>query len=88
MSDDQGPPKVDHAAPFAAMVERIRKNADEKFGGSFVIVPPEGAGEPMELLALTTTDPSDFWLMLNAQIKKALEELQARTTNPYGQQRR
>lgn len=85
---DEGPPKPDHAAPFAAMVERIRKNADEQFGGAFVIVPPEGAGEPMQLLALTTTDASDFWLMLNAQIKKALEELQARMANPYGNQRR
>ena len=70
------------------MVERIRKNADEQFGGAFCIVPPEGAGEPMQLLALTSTDPAQFWLMLDGQIKKALEELQAKQTNPYGIQRR
>lgn len=85
---DEGPSKPDHAVPFAAMVERIRKNADEHFGGAFCIVPPDGAGEPMQLLALTTTDASDFWLMLNAQIKKALEDLQAKQSNPYGNQRR
>lgn len=86
--DEQGPPKKDYGEPFFLMRERIAKNADEAFGGAFVIVPPEGAGEPMQLLALTTTDASDFWLMLNAQIKKALEELQAKQSNPYGQQRR
>lgn len=85
---DEGPAKPDHAAPFAAMVERIRKNADEQFGGAFVIVPPDGAGEPMQLLALSVTDPAAFWIMLQNQIKTALEELQAKQANPYGQQRR
>ncbi len=85
---DEGPPKKDHAEPFAAMVERIRKNADEQFGGAFCIVPPEGAGEPMQLLALSSTDAAQFWIMLNGQITKAMEDLREKQSNPYGQQRR
>jgi superfamily II RNA helicase len=70
--------------PFTQMAGRIERNAQEQFGGAFVIIPPAGAGDPMQALMLTSTDPAQFWIMLQGQIQKALEALQQQPNNLYG----
>ncbi len=81
---DEVPLRKDFSQAFTQMASRVQRNSDESFGGAFVIVPPEGAGEVMQLLALTSTDPAAFWIMLQGQINKALEEIQSRQNHPYG----
>lgn len=71
--------------PFTKMAERIDKNEGESFGGAFVIVPPVGAGDPMQSLMFNTgTDNAQFWLMLQGMINTALANIQANQANPYG----
>ncbi len=80
---------VDLAKPFQEMAERITKNRSESFGGAFVIVPPTGAGEPMQAVTFNTgTDPAAFWMLLQAQINVTLENLKANQASPYGMPRR
>jgi len=71
--------------PFSQMASRIDRNAEESFGGAFVIVPPAGAGEPMSALMLSSTDPVQFYMLLQAQITKTLDEL--KNPQPYGRAR-
>ena len=78
-------PKAKLSEPFTKMAEWIDKNEGESFGGAFVIVPPTGAGQPMQSLMFNTgTDLSQFWLMLQGMINTALAEIQAQQTSPYG----
>ncbi len=78
-------PKAKLSEPFTRMAERIDKNEGESFGGAFVIIPPEGAGTPMQSLMFNTgTDKAQFWLMLQGMINTALAEIQTQQTNPYG----
>ena len=78
MSDEPAPPPTD-ASRFARMAQRLEHNLDSTFGGAFVIVPPEGAGEPMEALILDTTgNPAQFLMLLQAKIAHALEEISNR----------
>lgn len=80
---DTPAPKL--SAPFTAMAERIDKNEGESFGGAFVIVPPAGAGEPMQAVMFNTgTDLAAFWMLLQAQINSALEQIKQGQASPYG----
>ena len=64
------------AARFRRMADAIEKN--ENFGGAFVVVPPEGAGESVQTLLLDPTpDPAQFWQMLLRQPKTAFRVRQA-----------
>lgn len=72
---------------FFQMRERIVKNEDAGFGGAFVIVPPEGAGDPVQTLLLDPTpDPAQFWQMLltKCQIMIAEIEVAKRTNQAFG----
>lgn len=70
---DETPQRPTDASRFADMAKRMEHNANSKFGGAFVIVPPEGAGEPMEALILDTTgDPAQFLMLLQAKITQVL----------------
>lgn len=72
---------------FFQMRERIAKNEDASFGGAFVIVPPEGAGEPVQTLLLDPTpDPAQFWQMIltKCQIQIAEIEVKQRTNRAFG----
>lgn len=72
--------------PFSRMAQRIDHNASEVFGGAFVIVPPVGAGAQIEALLLSANnDPANFWMVLQGQINKVLEEL--KNPQPYGRVR-
>ncbi len=82
-------PKAKLSEPFTKMAERIDKNEGESFGGAFVIVPPTGAGEPMQAVTFNTgTDPAAFWMLLQAQINVTLENLKSQQASPYGMPRR
>jgi len=76
MSDTPVPP----AEWFFQMRERINKNESSDFGGAFVIVPPEGAGEPLETLILDARpDPAQFWQMLLVKCQIMLGEIEAKS---------
>ena len=75
----------EQSQPFADMVEAIIRNSN--FGGAFVVVPPEGAGEPVQTLLLDPTpDPAQFWQMLltKCQIMIAEIEVAQRTNQAFG----
>lgn len=73
----QGPPE--QAKPFHAMAARIEHNANARFGGAFVIVPPAEGGEPLEVLVLDESqNAAQFWMVLNAKCKMALDEIAAK----------
>lgn len=79
-------PEVKLSTPFTRMAERIDHNASDGFGGAFVILPPSNAGKVVEGLVLTADgDPANFWMILQSQVTKILEELkQANQPNVYG----
>jgi hypothetical protein len=86
--DDQ-PPKPSYDAPFEAMKDRIVHNAGSTFGGAAVIVPPEGGGEPIELLMLDAKgDPAQFWGSIASRIQIVLANLQDQQRNQVGFGRR
>ena len=75
----------DKSQPFADMVEAIIRNSN--FGGAFVIVPPEGAGEPVQTLLLDPSpDPAQFWQMIltKCQIQIAEIEIMKRQESAFG----
>ena len=75
------------AEMFFEMKERIDKNDSAAFGGAFVIVPPEGAGEPVSTLLLDANpDPAQFWQMLltKCQIMIAEIEVAKRSNQAFG----
>ena len=60
--------------PFTKMAERIDHNADAKFGGACVLVPP-GGGKALELLMLDTAeDEGQFWATILTRIQTAIAE--------------
>lgn len=57
---------------FRKMAERIDHNADSRFGGAAVIVPPQQGGDVIELLILDEKgDPAQFWgtILTRAQLE-------------------
>ena len=68
------------ADAFFEMQQRILKNDESTFGGAFVIVPAEGAGEPLETLILDARpDPAQFWQMLLVKCQIMLGEIEAKS---------
>lgn len=64
------------AERFEAMAARIRHNADAKFGGACVIIPPEGGGEPIEVLLLDSSgNIAQFWSAVVSRSQSTMEEL-------------
>ena len=62
--------------PFEVMAERISRTTDMPCGGAAVIVPPEGAGEPIEILVLdASADPAQFWANLVSRIQIQVQKL-------------
>ena len=72
MSDDQ-PRDVneERAALFDQMAAQIRLNKDAKFGGAFLMVPPDG--DPVELVILGNDQPAIFWSSVKTLAEMALE---------------
>lgn len=78
---------ADRSEPFYQMKERLDRNGAETFGGAFVIVPPEGGGEPIETLILDSKqDLAQFWnaVITKCQIMLADVEQKQRTGQGFG----
>jgi hypothetical protein len=66
----------DLSAPFTDMAARIDLNAEQGFGGAFVIVPPGEEAKPRVLLMLDNAEnPAMFWSALQTTCQLALQEL-------------
>lgn len=62
---------------FHAMGYRIEANDKESFGGAYVILPP-GNRPPIEVLVLDSQqDAAQFFMLLQAKIKTALDQIEA-----------
>ena len=60
--------------PFTKMAERISHNADAKFGGACVFIPPNG-GKTIEILVLDTSEnEAQFWDSIINRVRDALAE--------------
>lgn len=82
------PERPTDAQRFSRMAQRLEHNLDSTFGGAFVIVPPSGAGEPMEALILDSAgDPAQFLMLLQAKIAHALKEIEDRERSMGGMRR-
>lgn len=79
-------PKSKRSEPFTKMAAQIDHNDVAEFGGAFVVIPPDGAGDMVQGFLLTSADPVQFWLLLQSQVTKALETAKAVPTG-YGQRR-
>jgi hypothetical protein len=65
---------VDNSLPFQVMTQRIIHNADAKFGGACVLVPP-GGGKALELLMLDAAeDEGQFWATILTRIQTAIHD--------------
>ena len=73
--------------PFSTMAVKIDHNKESSFGGAFVIVPPEGAGEVVETLILDRqSDAIQFWKMLMEKAAATVTKLEneARNQSAFG----
>ena len=61
------------AAAYDKMGELIRHNADQQFGGAFVITPPGGGS--LESLFISEASPALFWATLKSIIEQQLAEI-------------
>lgn len=67
----------DLSQPFTDMAARIDLNAEQGFGGAFVIVPPGEEPKPRVLLMLDNAgNPAMFWAALQTTAQIALQDLQ------------
>jgi hypothetical protein len=68
----------DLSSPFTEMAARIQLNAEEGFGGAFVIVPPGEEAKTRSLLMLDNAEsPAMFWAALQTTCEIALQEIRA-----------
>lgn len=74
MTDDQPDPSEARAALFDQMAAQIRLNKDAKFGGAFLMVPPDG--DPFSSLMLNQDQPSIFWAAVQTLANMALGSLE------------
>lgn len=81
---------VASADRFRAMAVRIDTNSNDSFGGAFVIIPPEGGGDPIETLILDRQqDLAQFWnaVISKCQIMLAKAEQDHRQQGAFGRGR-
>lgn len=72
----------DLSAPFTDMADRIDLNAEQGFGGAFVIMPPGADQKARVLLMLDNAEnPAMFWAALQTTAQLALQELQQEEEN-------
>jgi len=70
-------PKNPAAESLRRMADRIERNAADGFGGCVVIIPPEGAGAPIEMLTICDqADIAQFYANINARVQARVSELQ------------
>jgi hypothetical protein len=65
------------AEALRRMADHVERNAGAGFGGCVVIVPPEGGGDPIELLTICDTpDLTQFFGNISARITARVTELE------------
>jgi len=70
--------------PFSKMAKTIEMNAD-MFGGAFVVVPPDGGGENLEVLILDRSqDIANFWIMLKSKCDMEISKVDAQQRQQSG----
>jgi hypothetical protein len=66
---------VSNANRFRQMADRIELNKDSGFGGACVIIPPSGAGDPIEILLLDhSADIAQFYSTVATRIQRVVDE--------------
>ena len=66
----------DLSQAFTDMAARVNLNAEQGFGGAFVIVPPGEGGKPEVMLILDNSgDAAVFWGSVMTRCQIALENL-------------
>lgn len=83
MNDEtQTPSNADY---FRKMADRIDHNKDAGFGGACVFIPPQGMGEPIEILILdTASDAAQFYSAVATRLEISLNKLKDQNQSPYG----
>ena len=73
MSDEPQIPT--NAERFRKMADRIELNKESGFGGACVISPPQGAGDPIEILMLdNSADLAQFFSTVATRVQRAVDE--------------
>lgn len=77
-------PKSEASARYRLMADRLDHNADSPFGGSCVIIPPPGGGDPIEFILLDlSSDPAQFWATITTKVTLAVNKLNAQQQQPF-----
>lgn len=71
---DRPDPVEQRAVLFDQMAAQIRLNRDAKFGGAFLMVPPDG--DPFSSLMLNQDEPSIFWAAIQTLAGIAMQSLE------------
>lgn len=74
------------AAEFRKMADQIERNADSKFGGAYVIIPPGDydVGPLSVLLIDSRQDAANFFNLLDWRTKTVLAEIDAKQRQMTG----
>ncbi len=81
---------MSNADRFSKMAAALDHNSASGFGGAWVVVPPEGGGEPIETLILDSKqDAAQFWSLLQAKASVMIAEIEEkkRTQGAFGVRR-
>lgn len=71
--------------PFVDMARKIDLNAENGFGGAFVVQPPGEDAQPVVLLMLdNSADPAMFWSNVQTMAAMALKDLEDRSRDAAG----
>ena len=61
--------------PFTKMAERIKHNADTKFGGAVCIIPPLGGEHISYVIIDESEDQAAFWSSIMGKIQRVINKL-------------
>lgn len=83
MSDETQLPT--NSERFRKMAERIDHNKDAGFGGACVFIPPQGMGEPIEILILdSASEAAQFYSTVATRLQITLDKMQNQTAQAFG----
>lgn len=75
MTDEQPDEVEKRAKMFDDMAAQLRLNKDAKFGGAFLMLPPD-SGDPFSSLMLNQEEPSIFWAAVKTLAEVAMAALE------------
>lgn len=85
--NDEAPKQPSASDRFRKMAERLDHNAEDGFGGCFLIVPPVDGGEVIETLILDSKqDATQYWILLKSKCEMEIARLDGanRNQSAYG----